>query len=107
MPALNASEPVPNPLEGLAEAWERNHDLRKQIQDEIALVFWPETKLVGIISMQALKVNVDLLNNAASLWVPKQTTPKTLPVGWLKVEAWGCACRWLRFLQCDGVTCSG
>ena len=76
-----------NPLEGLAKAWEKNDQLRSDALDSRSLVQWPSPSLVGIISMKALMLNVDLLYEAARIWAPTKSKPKTLPVEWVKKEA--------------------
>ena len=77
---------VKNPLEGLAKSWKKHHELREDIMREGRVLFWPTTETTGIISMAALKLNVNLLLLAAQKWVPQKKNPKTVPVDWVKEE---------------------
>lgn len=76
-----------NPLQTLADKWEGNRDLRREILDDGHVLTWPSAKTNGVISSQALEKNADLIFEAAKIWVPQKPTPKTLPVDWVKHEA--------------------
>lgn len=76
-----------NPLHKLADKWEGNQFLRREVLEDGNVLLWPSAKTNGVISSQALTKNADLILEAAKIWVPQRDTPKTLPVDWLKHEA--------------------
>ena len=77
-----------NPLEGLAAAWDNDPNIRNAIRHRGTTLRWPNEKTVGICSQSALGLNALLILEAAKVWCPQKASPKTLPVFWVKHEAW-------------------
>lgn len=77
----------PEPLNGLADVWEKNKTIRRHALKEMSLLGWPSQEQTGVISQDALASNCDVILEAIEVWCPQVSVPKAMPVEDLKVEA--------------------
>lgn len=78
-----------NPLEGLGACFEETKMIRKFAISENALLKWLGPDKVGVVTNQSLKLNAKVLEVVLRFWCPNAPDRKTVPVGWLKLEAMG------------------
>ena len=51
------------------------------------LVAWPSRDLIGVASLKALALNVDVVGKAIEVWSESCDHPRTMSIDWLKLEA--------------------
>ena len=100
--------PVPlgkeNPLKGFCTALEGDKEIRKFGLRNQALLQWLSPKHVGVVSNKSLKLNASVLEILLHKWCPNAPDRKTVPIGWLKLEAGGLPC--ISFYKFRGAYCS-
>ena len=71
-----------------ATALEENKTIRELFRtNKNQLLCWPSPQLVGVASLRALAMNVDVVKIALEIWGEFQDFPKAMQVDWLKQEA--------------------
>lgn len=78
-------------LSGLAQLWENNEFVRRQLVHHGSLLKWPKPECCGVISLEALSHNFDVLWACVDIWASQRSEPKCLPVNPLKKEVLTCA----------------
>ena len=78
-----------NLLEGLASELEDIPGIRKATMKNQSLLQWLAPNKVGVVTNKSLKLNAHVLEVILKKWCPVGPDRKTVPVGFLKVEA-GC-----------------
>ena len=76
-----------NLLEGLGVALENAKFIRKYALNHQALLQWLAPNKVGVVSNKSLKLNAAVLEIILRHWCPNAADSKTVPIGWLKLEA--------------------
>lgn len=76
-----------NALDGLAEMWEKNDVIRRRLLKTSSLLTWPRPACVGVVSFEALSLNVDVFEAVIDVWASDKKKPKTLPINPLKRQA--------------------
>ena len=72
----------------LATALERSEFVRAMFREtKGCLLKWLGPQLVGVASLKALSLNVDVVCVALQIWSQSITVPKTMSIDWLKQEA--------------------
>ena len=72
-----------------ANALEENSTIRQLFRtNKNQLLCWPSPQLVGVASLKALAMNVDVVKIALGVWGEVMDYPKSMQVDWLKQEAW-------------------
>ena len=72
----------------LAKAFEGSNQVRASYRDNKGhLLRWPSPQLVGVASMKALSMNVDVLQVALQVWGEVTPVPKSMSIDFLKREA--------------------
>jgi len=74
-------------LEGLSEKWDDTKRVRRKVTARKELLEWPSPKQVGVMSLEALVSNRDLLQCLIDHWCAQTSKPKTVNVNDLKREA--------------------
>ena len=75
--------------EALAKAWEADLEVRHIFrQNRANLLAWPSPKLVGVASMKALAMNIAVIKVSLVTWGSVTEAAKTMPIDWLKQEAY-------------------
>ena len=64
-------------LSGLAEAWEADDTIRRQVLQTGALLHWPEPKKVGLVSLETLELNCAVVKVFMKLYLPQVPEGKT------------------------------
>ena len=77
------------PEEGaLAAAWEGEVRIREIFRTNTSkLLAWPSRDLIGVASLKALSLNVDVVGKAMEVWGQSCQQPRTMSIDWLKQEA--------------------
>ncbi len=76
-----------NLLEGLADEWDSTKQLRKRVLKEKCVLKWPSPKMVGVLSLETLRENVDIMAPLLEMWCPQKPSPKTIRMDDAKIEA--------------------
>ena len=72
----------------LSKAMEEDGAIRNSFRaNRSQLLAWPSPNLVGVASLKALGLNVHAVGLALQIWGSCHSTPKTMPIDWLKEEA--------------------
>ena len=72
----------------LADTWEENHQIRKNLRLTGKMMVWPKVDLTGVATLQSLSANGLCVGDALCVWAthcPDHAKPP--PVEWLKDEA--------------------
>ena len=76
-----------NPLKGFSTALEGDKNIRKFGLNNHSLLQWLSPQQVGVVSNKSLKLNANILEILLHKWCPNAPDRKTVPIGWLKLEA--------------------
>ena len=76
-----------NPLKGFSTALEGDKNIRKFGLNNHSLLQWLSPQQVGVVSNKSLKLNAHILEILLHKWCPNAPDRKTVPIGWLKLEA--------------------
>lgn len=76
-----------DPLDGLAENLEASSSVRRLVVKTGSLLRWTSPELTGIMSLDQLALNLDVMEVIVSHWCSSLSKPKTLPVDSIKREA--------------------
>ena len=69
-------------------AWEQDTKIRDAYRvNKQQLLVWPSPELVGVASLKALAMNVDVIGKAIQVWGAACPKPRTMSIDWLKKEA--------------------
>ncbi|CAL1152500.1 unnamed protein product [Cladocopium goreaui] len=71
----------------LADTWEENHQIRKNLRLTGKMMVWPKVDLTGVATLQSLSANRLCVGDALCVWAthcPDHAKPP--PVEWLKDE---------------------
>ena len=80
-PAPEAPREDPTPsLEGLAAALEGNQAIRSMALKTGQLLQWPSPASTGVINFTTMSYNYAVVHATLSLWCPKVSFPKTIPI---------------------------
>ena len=74
-------------LNGLAEAWDKDAEIRHSTVARKSLLAWPNPKLAGRINYDTLQLNVKVVDVVVDLWCPKQQPAKTVGLDHMKFQA--------------------
>lgn len=73
-------------LEGLGDAWEKDHTIRARAVSSKNLLAWPSPKHVGVINFTTAKQNVLVLSHLLELWCPQVPCAKTVNIDQVRSE---------------------
>lgn len=73
----------------LADVWEENGSIRRNLRTQGKMLQWPRPELVGIATLQALGQNREAIYDALTVWAGSCSVAKSPPIEWLKDEASG------------------
>ena len=74
-------------LNGLAEAWDREAEIRHSTAARKSLLAWQHPKQAGRINYDTLQLNLKVIDVVVDLWCPKQQTAKTVSLDDMKFQA--------------------
>ena len=75
------------PLKDSAQLWKGDKNIRKFGLNNHSLLQWLSPQQVGVVSNKSLKLNAHILEILLHKWCPNAPDRKTVPIGWLKLEA--------------------
>ena len=85
----DGGEAAPNPLQGLAKAWENDEVIRHSALKNWQLLKWPTQKLVGVISFETIAYNARVVDYVLRFHCPSTKTPRTVNTELLREEVRG------------------
>lgn len=74
-------------LDGLATALGNNENVRQRLLKSGRLFSWPNSKTVGVISGDSLRLNVEVMTILADLWCPQWEGPAMVRIDDAKEQA--------------------
>jgi hypothetical protein len=86
---VGEGEASPNPLQGLAKAWDKDDVIRHLALKNGQLLKWPNKKQIGVISFETIAFNARVLDHLLRFHCPSVKTPKTVNIDLLREEVRG------------------
>ena len=81
-------------LQGFSDAVCNSPQLRKRLLEGKGLIAWPKPALGGVISKNALSLNLEVMKLLGDIWCPQWTGPITTPVALQKQQVTGSKKNW-------------
>ena len=77
------------PVHMLASVWEENSFVRQSLRQNSKILRWPNVKTTGVATVENLRANRLVCQDALKVWASHSQQAKSPPVDWLREEACG------------------
>ena len=77
------------PTHELASVWEENSFVRQSLRQKSKILRWPNVKTTGVATVENLRANRIVVQDALKVWASHSEQAKSPPVDWLREEACG------------------
>ena len=74
-------------LDGLAEAWNRNSQVRGVLLNSNSMLCWPKANLTGVITFKTASYNWKVLTRVLRIWLPTIDKLKSININAARKQA--------------------